>query len=206
MTHIYYNEEIEAFFKAEGEKCETMSILHLNSYKTLHNISLGINIPVIILSSAVGFLAQINLETSYQPIILGGLSMLVGVFKTVDVAMSFNARAESHKQSSIQYTKINKLISVQLALERSNRINAKDLLEYITNDLQSLRENEEIIDDTIITSFKKRYASYVDVSKPNIVNGLTSIDINTHETGETPRIGTIAPRIGNSVVQPVETV
>ena len=56
MTDIIdYNSDLEYLLKIHAEECESFSILHRYSYEKYSERSNYINIPVIILSSAIGY-------------------------------------------------------------------------------------------------------------------------------------------------------
>jgi hypothetical protein len=176
MTAPTYTHEFEDLLKAESEKAEAMSILHIRSHEYFNKLSVGINIPVIILSSIVGFLSPLSLFDK-QSILLGALSILIAIAKTIDSYMDYTKRTEFHRVVSLNYAKISKFIQVQLALEKECRINAKDLLDYITQDLQNLKDQEPIIPAKVIQYFNLKYEQET-TAKPSITNGLTSVKIN----------------------------
>lgn len=177
---IVYSDDFEAFLKEEGEKAEAMGILHYKSYESFNKLSIGINIPVIILSSIVGFLSPIPLFND-QAIFLGGLSIIIAILKTVDNYFDLTKRSETHRMIALQYNRISKWIQIQLSLERDIRISARDLFDTITNDLQNIRDSEPIVPQDIIEYFNKKYQDEP-TSKPSITNGLTNIKINKSST------------------------
>lgn len=161
-----------------------MSILHAMSHSYLNRLSVGVNIPVIILSSIIGFLSPLELFDK-QAILLGALSILVAIAKTIDSYMDFTKRTETHRVIGLNYSKISKFIQIQLSLEKDCRINAKDLLEYITQDLQNLKDQEPIISRKIIDQFNMRYKDE-QTAKPAITNGLTAVKINKQSISAPP--------------------
>jgi hypothetical protein len=175
-TIVSYTNEFESLLKDESEKAEAMSILHLMSHSYLNRLSVGVNIPVIILSSLIGFLSPLELFDK-QAILLGALSIVVAIAKTIDSYMDFTKRTETHRVIGLNYSKISKFIQIQLSLEKECRINAKDLLDYIQNDLQNLKDQEPMISQKIIAQFNFRYKDEP-TSKPSITNGLTTVKIN----------------------------
>jgi len=71
-------------------------------------------------------------------------------------------------------------LSIELALERPVRENAKDLLNVIRTDLKNLEEISPIVPDDIIEKYKLKYPK-VDgetIKRPALTNGLTEIIIN----------------------------
>jgi len=173
---LTYTAEVETLLKHESEKAEAMSILHLFSHRKYHRFSIAINVPVIVLSSLIGFLSTIDLRFSQQPIVLGSLSIFTGIIKTLDSYFDYTKRCESHRIVSLSYKKISKLIQLQLSLEREHRIDPQDLLDIIKNDLQNLQDAEPMIDQDIIRQFNNKYKDEP-TAKPSITNGLTQVKV-----------------------------
>ena len=85
---IDYNTDLEFLLKENSEECESLSILHRFSYEKYYRQSNYINIPVIILSSAIGFITGIELPYDKINIILGVGSrvtslMLIAVYTNI---------------------------------------------------------------------------------------------------------------------------
>lgn len=177
-----YTNEIETLFRQESEKSEGMGILHQKSHKKYNLYSVLINIPVIVLSSVVGFLSTINMFPD-QNYMIGALSIFIAIIKTIDSYFSWTQRGESHRMVGLSYMKISKIIQIQLSLDRQHRIRAEDMLKVVQNDLQNLRESEPIIDDDIIKEFNEQYKNET-ATKPAICNGLTQIVIHKVEEKE----------------------
>lgn len=177
MQYIRYNSDFEILIKRESEIAECYSILHRNSslmYSTISNI---INIPIIALSSIVGFLSVVPIFPQ-QTIVLGSISIGIGVLKAIDSFFGFSKKAETHRMTSLNYAKISKYIQIQLSLERNQRISAIDLYQLIIHDLQAIKESEPDIPDIIIKKFKKKYGHDTETARPAITNGLTNVVIN----------------------------
>jgi hypothetical protein len=177
MNNISYSEDFELLLKQEAEKAEAMSILHSKSYEKYNTYSVSINVPVIIFSTIVGFLSPINLGFPNQTMLLGGISILIAILKTVDSYFDFTKRCETHRITSLNYGKISKLIQLQLSLEKECRINANDIYTIINSDLQNIREAEPLISEDVIKSFNIKYKDEK-TAKPACTNGLTDIKIN----------------------------
>lgn len=175
---IKYTESFELILKQEGQKSESMAILHSFAYQKYNRLSMLTNIPVIILSALVGFLSPVDIMGPNQPVYLGALSVGIGIIKTLDSYMSWTQRAQNHYNISLNYKKIAKFIEIQLGLEKECRISPNDLLNVITNDIENIVNSEPCIPDDVVTMFTNKYGS--DVSKtPSLINGkLTDIKIN----------------------------
>ena len=136
VENIEYNRDVENILKTNAEECESLSILHRFSFEKYNERSNYINIPVIILSSAIGFATGIEIGYDKMNIILGVGSIFVGIIKSIDTYFQLGKRAESHRLCSLQFGQLNKKIAIELALPRTQRINAKDMLSLIKTDIK----------------------------------------------------------------------
>lgn len=175
---IFYNNDLEQLLAQSAEECESLGILHLASYEKYNKLSNIINIPVIILSSGIGFITGIDLNYDRMNIILGIGSVFVGIIKSIDSYFQLGKRAESHRMCALQYTQINKKIQIELSLCREQRQTAKDMLSIIKTDIKNLQDISPVIDQEIIREYNLKYGKYKNVKKPNFVNGLTVVKVN----------------------------
>lgn len=177
---IFYNNDLEQLLAQSAEECESLGILHLASYEKYNKLSNIINIPVIILSSGIGFITGIDLNYDRMNIILGIGSVFVGIIKSIDSYFQLGKRAESHRMCALQYTQINKKIQIELSLCREQRQTAKDMLSIIKTDIKNLQDISPVIDQEIIKEYNLKYGKYKNVKKPNFVNGLSSVKVNAN--------------------------
>lgn len=177
---IFYNNDLETLLAQSAEECESLGILHLASYEKYNKLSNIINIPVIILSSGIGFITGIDLSYDRMNIILGIGSVFVGIIKSIDSYFQLGKRSESHRMCALQYTQINKKIQIELSLCREQRQTAKDMLSIIKTDIKNLQDISPVIDQEIIKEYNLKYGKYKNVKKPNFVNGLTVVKVNSN--------------------------
>jgi hypothetical protein len=177
---ITYNNELERLLKENSEECESLSILHRMSYEKYNKLSNYINIPVIILSSAIGFITGIDLQYDQMNVILGVGSVFVGIIKSVDTYFQLAKRAESHRICSLQFSQISKKIQVELTLHRDQRLTAENMMNIVKTDIKNLQDIAPLIDDDVIEIYNGKYRRYKRVKKPNFVNGLTEVKVNPH--------------------------
>ena len=175
-----YDDDLENLLKGEAEKAESLSILHRISHEKYNRYSNAINIPVIIESSAIGFATGIKIDYEDINIVLGIFSVVIGCIKALDSFFQLAQRSERHRLVSLQYAQICRKISVELALERDVRLEAKEALNMIRTDIKNLEEIAPIIPDDVIEAYKVKYprADGEKIKRPNITNGLTEIVIN----------------------------
>jgi hypothetical protein len=178
---IDYDTDIEVLLKANAEECESLSLLHRLSYEKFNNLSNIINVPVIVLSSAIGFATGIEIGYDKINIVLGVASIFVGIIKSIDSYFGLPKRAEGHRICSLQYAQFNKRLAVELALKREQRQNPKDMLNLIKTDMKNLADIAPLIDEDIILKFRGKYADgsgHYKTHTANITNGLTPIMVN----------------------------
>jgi hypothetical protein len=186
-NNIDYDTDLEILLKQNAEECESLSLLHRLSYEKYNTYSNIINVPVIILSSAIGFATGIDIGYERINIVLGVGSIFVGIIKSIDSYFALPKRAEGHRICSLQYAQFNKRIAVELALKRDQRQNPKDMLSVIKTDMKNLADIAPLIDDDIIQKFRKRYednTGHFATHTANITNGLSPVMINGADNGE----------------------
>jgi hypothetical protein len=187
--NLSYDTDIEILLKANAEECESLSLLHRSSYEKYNKLSNIINVPVIVLSSAIGFATGIEIGYDKINIVLGVASIFVGIIKSIDSYFALPKRAEGHRICSLQYAQINKRIAVELSLKREQRQNPKDMLGLIKTDMKNLADIAPLIDYDIIETFKNKYKDsegHFATNTANICNGLTPVLINRTEVVENP--------------------
>jgi DNA polymerase III gamma/tau subunit len=177
---ITYNDQLEQLLKENSEECESLSILHRMSYEKYNKRSNYINIPVIILSSAIGFITGIDLQYDQMNVILGVGSVFVGIIKSVDTYFQLAKRAESHRICSLQFSQISKKLQIELTLHRRQRATAENMMNIVKTDIKNMQDIAPLIDDDIIEIYNSKYRRYKRVKKPNFVNGLTEVKVNPY--------------------------
>jgi hypothetical protein len=182
-AQITYDDNLENLLKAEGEKAESLGILHRLSHEKYNSYSNAINIPVIVGSSAIGFATGVKIEYEDINIVLGIFSVVIGCIKALDSYFQLAQRSERHRLVSLQYAQICRKIAVELSLEREQRLEAKDALNIIRTDIKNLEEIAPIIPDDIIHKYNVKYPKHdgENIKRPNITNGLTEIVVNKPE-------------------------
>ena len=184
-----YDTDVENLLKENAEECESLSLLHRSAFEKYNRLSNVINVPVIVLSSAIGFATGIEIGYDKINIVLGVASIFVGIIKSIDSYFALPKRAEGHRLCSLQYAQINKRIAVELSLKREQRQNPKDMLGLIKTDMKNLADIAPLIDYDIIEAFKAKYrdaSGHFATNTANICNGLTQVKVNRAETVENP--------------------
>ena len=178
---IHWNQQLEEILSQEGERALCYSWLHNKSQAVVSRYDTNIALPVIVLSTiaGTGSIASQSLfgQSQTASIIIGVISLSVGVMNTVSNYFGFAKRSEAHKISAMTYAKIHKFIVIELSLPRKERMKAKDMLKIIREQLERLAEISPQISEQIITLFNDKFHDQKNVSKPEITNGLDPIRV-----------------------------
>lgn len=198
ITPVLWAEATEELIKGIGEKALSMSWLHNRSEKHYKYLNNYLAIPSIILSSitgagSIGFGEDRNIS-----LIMGGISLLVSILSTLNSYFVFAQRSTEHRIASVQYSKLYLTISIELALPRFKRMNVKDFLKVISQEIQRLNEIQPQVPDIIIKAYNDKFeGKYPNVSKPHITNGLEEIKCYIEEpTG-------VQVDMGVAIVEPI---
>jgi hypothetical protein len=192
---IHWNQQLEEILSREGERALCYSWLHLKSQTRFAKLDTNIALPVIVLSTiaGTGSIASQSLFGVSQAanVIIGVISLSVGVMNTISNYFGFAKRSEAHRIAGTTYAKIHKFILIELSLPRKERMKAKDALKIIRDQLERLNEISPQIPEQIIADFNSKFHDQTDVSKPEITNGLDPIHVyveGSERSSPTPKI------------------
>lgn len=176
-TPVSWNSQLERILSDEGERCLCFSWLHDRAEKKFTSLHTCITIPSIVLatlsgSASIGTTALIN-NSTIANLVIGTATLTVGLLGTISSFFAWAKRSESHRIAAITYKKVYKFVLIELALPRSERMCAKDMLKVVREKTQRLEETCPQIPDSIINLFKKKFSTTTpEVTKPEITNGL----------------------------------
>jgi hypothetical protein len=181
LREVSWSAQIEDLIAVEGEKCLGLAKLHQRCEEIASRKNTLIQIPVIILSTLSGT-ASVGSSTmfgegSIAPLVIGLVSIGVGILNTVGGYFAFAKKSEAHRIAHLQYSKLFSQINVELALPRNERSSAEQVLSNLRDTMERLAEITPSIPEDVIKEFNKKYANYTDVGLPAEVNGLSKIKI-----------------------------
>ena len=205
--HITWTKNLENYLKEIGEHSLCLSILHKKCEAKFSSKALCIDLPVIILSTLCGSLTLSgkSLFAEYETTalkIVGAFSLFSGVLGTIQAYFSYSRRAENHRNSYLEYSKLYRFIKVELGLPRLSRIRPKKLLSMINEQFERRQELSPIVPKDIIKNFKKRYKSST-IQRPPQLNGLEEIQIYCKsEEGdiELPSMENVILQVGDNII------
>jgi hypothetical protein len=195
---ITWNDTLEDYLADIAEKSQCLSWLHSKSevlYSQRQNL---VSLPVIVLSSLVGFFSvgsssMFEGQEKLSSIVLGVVSLLTGVLNTIGSYFSFSKKNENHRVAKISYGKLYRWLSLELSLPRSQRIAAGDLLKMVRQEYERLQETANPIPPEIIITFQHRFKDQKDVSWPNEANGLEKVEVFVEKLGKTTSFRLVSP-------------
>jgi hypothetical protein len=180
--NIHWTSKLEDYFASTGEKAHCLSWIHKRAEDLYSRRRTYIDLPVIVLSSMVGFLS-VGTSTIFPNsqesanVFLGMTSLFVSVLNTAGSYFGWAKRAEGHRISSIHYAKLYRFIHVEMSLPRDERMSPHDLLKYVKDQYDRLQEVSPLIPGLVIQMFNEKFHHETDISKPEEANGLEKIEV-----------------------------
>jgi len=186
---IHWNHNLEKYFADTGEKSHCFSWLHKRAEEYFSRRTVFVDLPVIILSVLNGAISvgsnSLFGDAKFASIGIGAVALLTGILNAVGSYFSWSRRAEAHKQSSLQYAKLYRFLSIEMSLPRVERMSPADLLKYVRQEYDRFAETSPMIPPIIIELFRSRFTSaeaYKDIAFPEETNGLHPIVIYKDHT------------------------
>jgi hypothetical protein len=178
MTEVAWTEAIETLVKSLGEKALSMSWLHNRAEKRFAYFNNFLAIPSIIISTITGAGTIAFGSVGDVSYIMGALSIVVSILSTLNSYFAFAKRAEQHRLTAVNYSKLYLQVSIEMSLPRLKRMNVKSFLQTINEQIQRLNEVQPLIPDEIIKEYNIKFKDEpTTISKPEITNGLVSIQV-----------------------------
>ena len=172
-----WTDECEELLAEWSEKASCYRWLHGRCEKSYRTWYYCFSIPVIILSTLTGA-ANVGMDSfvpeegkSLASAIVGGVNIFAGIISTLQNFLKVAELMEAHRIAGVSWGKLQRNISIELALDPSRRVLQSDFLSISRSEYDRLIEAGPIIDDGIIKQFNSKFKNY-EVCKPSICNGL----------------------------------
>lgn len=183
--NIHWSPQLEDLIAHEGEKCRGLAWIHQHAEQSLSKKNNIIQIPVIVLSTlcgtaSVGSSALFG-EVGYANIIIGLVSISVGVLNTLGNYFAYARKSEAHRIAYLHYSKLFSWVSVELSLPRSERMPPAEMLKQLRDEMERLAETTPSPPEHILHQFNQKFKDYKDVARPAETNGLQKILIYRDE-------------------------
>jgi hypothetical protein len=188
--NIHWSTQLEDLIGHEGEKCRGLAWIHQHAEQSLSKKNNIIQIPVIVLSTlcgtaSVGSSALFG-EGGYANIIIGLVSISVGVLNTLGNYFAYARKSEAHRIAYLHYSKLFSWVAVELSLPRNERMLPAEMLKQLRDEMERLAETTPSPPELILREFNTKFKDYKDVARPSETNGLQKILIYRDEQRISP--------------------
>lgn len=184
----HWKEPLELLVKKEAERCLALRWAHDEAQRWTGTWNTRLQFISIILSTFSGA-GAVGTDTlmpfSGATTFVGVISLIVSTIQTVSNFLAFAKRSEAHRFASLSYGKLHATLSLQLALPRSERQKASEIIDYIKIETERLNEIVPQIPLQIKEMFHKKFHD-IKTAVPTTLNGLESVEI-TPELPQEPK-------------------
>ena len=183
---LSWNASLEKLIAKEGEKCAGLAWLYTETERYYSRNNTVIALPVIVLSTVTGFLSGSSTilfgDSAMATIGTGAVSLFTGVLSTIGSYYAWAKKAEACRISALQYSKLQKVIAIEMTLPKIERIPAATMLKMMRDNVERLLETSPAVPTHIIKQYRERFMNPdEDVAHPEITNGIPKIHINTDD-------------------------
>jgi hypothetical protein len=180
-SELTYNDHLEELIASEAEKALVLRWLHNESEAMYSRLNTFITLPVICISTVAGTVS-IGQDTLFgkdnagAPIGVGVLSLIVSILNVIASFFGWAKRSEGHRISGINYAKLHRWISIELALPREQRMPAKHFLKEVRAQVDRLNETSPPVPPVVVEKFQSSVKGLKDdVSLPEICNQIHAV-------------------------------
>ena len=179
-----WNSAQEELLCAIADRSNCSRWMHSKCQALFDKYNFWLTIPSIAISSLVGSLTMslpsLTDATSGNTATtaLGLIGIGVGVLASINQYMKSAQLAESHRAAAVAYGKLHRTIQSELAIRRDQRIFALDFLKIVKSEQDRLQDTSPIIVDSIITLFRKEFATNTELEKPEVAGDLDHVTVN----------------------------
>ena len=172
--------EIEALIADWSDRAQCYSWMHDKTSRAYAKYNQYMMIPIIVLSTLTGT-ANFGLDSIFKSdtngktiasLGIGGVSIITGIISTLANFLRYGQGSESHSLSSLMWAKFSRLISIEMALHPTDRMEAFAFLKMFRIELDRLVESSPSIPENVILLFKREFRANNEVKKPDITGVL----------------------------------
>lgn len=181
--HVRWSNQIETLIASEGEKSRGLAYIHNRCEQIYNSKNNYLTIPIIIASTlagtaSVGSSSLFPEDAKIGSIVIGLISITVGILNTINSYFAFAKKAESHRIAYLQYSKLFSIVAIEMSLPRDERQEPEVILKQIRDTMERLAETTPSPVPSVLEEFNTKFKDkYPDVAKPSETNGLQKIII-----------------------------
>lgn len=180
---IKWSHQLETLIAQEGEKSRGLAYIHQRCEYIYNRKNNYLTIPIIVASTlagtaSVGSSSLFPDDAKIGSIVIGLISITVGILNTINSYFAFAKKAESHRIAYLQYSKLFSTIAIEMSLPRDERDEPEHILSMLRTTMERLAETTPSPLPSVIDEFNFKFKDkYPDVAKPSETNGLQKISI-----------------------------
>ena len=160
---LEWTRQVATIMSAWADACKTFRWMHEQAYRDLKKKSKLFNIPVIVLQALAGF-ASVSMQ-GYVPeeymrwaqLGVGGINFIGGTLTTILNYYRFTQRSEAHFQAWVGWSRLGRLISNELSLERRFRKDPSEFFKLCKAEYERLMEMSPKIPANVEEQFDIRF-------------------------------------------------
>jgi len=175
---LLWTREQEELLKDWCDIANCFRWLHEQGSFKYRKINNRIALPVIVLSTLTGTanfgMKSLVPEPSQQlaAAVVGGVNIFCGILTTIQTYFRYAELTEGHSSASKMWSKFQRLINIELAIEPSKRRHPNDFLKFCIDEYDKLKELSPVIPKDIAMEFKHKFKKTINVFKPDIYDHL----------------------------------
>ena len=190
-----------------ADKAACYRWLYDTSERYFQHLQYWLTIPVIVMSTLAGtanFGVSSMLPAQWVNVgnyCIGAMGLGAGLITAISKFLCVGETIEGHRQASIAWGKLHRLVSTELALRRDQRVNCQDFVRIARAELDRLIEMSPMVPQSVINAFKRKFSNVHDLHKPEICNGIDHTRV-CEDAVSTPARGGLAsalPTLGSIV-------
>jgi hypothetical protein len=175
-------------------------------YKRINN---QIALPVIVLSTLTGtanFGMSSLIPQPSQKIasaVIGGINIFCGVLTTIQTYFQYAENTEAHSTASKAWSKFQRIVGIELAIDRVKRKKPNEFLKYCIEEYNKLKESSPVIPPDVAHQFRVRFKRVHTVYKPDVYEHLGNTLTYNDYLSRTPKAAAASktPRFSSATIQ-----
>jgi len=182
-SSVDWTQNLEHYFATTGERANGLSWCHKQAEAVCSVYRDRLGLPVIILGVLNGATSigsnSLFPDPKFASVGVGLIALLTAILSAISSYFRLAQRAEAHRISSLQYSKLYRFLSVQMGLPRESRMTPADLLRHVKDSIDHLAEISPLLPPSVVKQFRRQFDTpqYVDVARPSECNGLERIEV-----------------------------
>jgi hypothetical protein len=162
-----------------------MRWLHSKSHGRYSALNFWLTMPSIVVSALAGYatigLTDVYTEASSQRLVnvgIGLMTLSTTVLTAVNQYMKSSQLSEAHRAAAVQYGKLYRTVTTELALRRDQRVHATDFIKAVRLEQDRLDESRPEVPPGVLQKFRKEFGTRTDIQKPEIAGDIDRVIIN----------------------------